>query len=138
LPFERAADRQTRPEDGAYGDQPAVLPWLVDVVQATRQPVRAVRGPTASGHVGGPVHDPGHGVRGRVHYGQLHRAARVLHDNDVHHAQLRHVPHVPAGHANARLRGRLRGGIRVVRRVHIHRLSHSREPAVAVRTGPPR
>lgn len=73
-----------------------------------------------------------------MHHGQLHGAARMLHDNDVNHAQLRHVPDVSAGLADARVRGRLRGGICVVRRAHIRRHAHTREPAVAVRTGPSR
>lgn len=137
MPVERAPDRQPRPEDGADGDQPAVLPGLAAVVQATGQPVRTVRGPAAGRPVGGPVHYPGHGVRGRVHHGQLYGAARVLHHNIVHHAQLRHVPHLSAGCVDARVRGRLRGGVRVIRRVHIHRHAHTREPALAVRTGPP-
>jgi len=138
LLIEWTDDRQARPEDGAYGDQPAVLSGLAVVIQAAGQPVCAIYGPTAGGHVSGFVYDPGYGVRGRVHHGQLHRAAWMLHDNDVYHAQLRHVPHVPVGHTNARVRGRLRGGVCVVCRVHMHWFAHSRESTVAVWTGSPR
>jgi len=69
LPVERADDRQARPEGGANGDQPAVLPGMAVVGQAAGQSVCAVYGPTAGGYVRGLVYDPGHGVRGRVHHG---------------------------------------------------------------------
>jgi len=106
--------------------------------QTASQLVRTLRRSIISRHVRGPVHDPGDSVRGRVHHGQLHRAAGLLHDYDFDHAQLRDVPGVPAGRADACARRGVRGSVRVVRRVNIHRCVDTREPAVAVRPRPSR
>lgn len=111
---------------------------MVATVETTGRAVPAVHRPTVGGPIGGPVHDAGDHLRGRVHHGQLHRPPGLFHHHDIDYAQLRHVLDLSAGHVDAGVRGRVRGGQRVVRRAHMHRGSDTRKPVLVVRAGPPR